>query len=121
MKLLRFSSFLFSAGVLRSVNGFSPSINLKSVLNTSLLPSFPRNTSSRLHSATDNAVMDKPTLEMQNENDSIEVNVEFSHVHLYVDHIDDIEVYKEIENDLNNFASNVRNEGLTFERSEDSS
>lgn len=116
-----FPSFLLLAGVFRSVNGFSPSINLKSVLNTSLLPSFPRNTSSRLHSATDNTVMDKPKLEMQNENDSIQVNVEFSHVHLYVDHIDDMDVYKEIENDLNTFASNLLDEGVTFDRSEDSS
>ena len=35
---------------------------------------------------------------------SINVQVSFSHIHLYVDTLEDISVYKELENKLNNFS-----------------
>ncbi len=48
-----------------------------------------------------------PFTERIDENEASHVGVEFSHIHLYVDHIDDLDIYKKMEEDLNAFASDL--------------
>ncbi len=48
-----------------------------------------------------------PSTDRKNGYEASFVGVEFSHIHLYVDHIEDLDVYKKIEEDLNAFASDL--------------
>lgn len=47
------------------------------------------------------------------ENNNNDVQVSFSHVHFYVDHVEDVDVYKQLEDKLNN-GGDVTENDTTF-------